>query len=313
MVNAVFAERFGDGYMPLLAGREDGEGGSGSGGIGRRAAGRAAADDNRRGWEEGGAGRADRPAGGVAVWRQAEARMLAERVAELVHGGRAQAGDVVVLLRASATSRSTSGRCRIAACARSRPSAASGATSRSAICSPICARWPTRWTSRRSTRRSPRRWSGCSSDGLALLARAARSVGGGVWETALSGRGSEELARACRRATGDALVAFRARFERERRAAPRRTISQLIERAIDASGYREHVLGLDWGERRLANVHKLLRLARRFEASEGRDLRGFLDHVEYLQRGRQGRARRARRRGRAGRGAADEHPRRQGP
>jgi hypothetical protein len=30
-------------------------------------------------------------------------------------------------------------------------------------------------------------------------------------------------------------------------------------------------------------VHKLLRLARRFEASEGRDLRGFLDHVEYLK------------------------------
>ncbi len=43
------------------------------------------------------------------------------------------------------------------------------------------------------------------------------------------------------------------------------------------------MLGLDWGERRLANVHKLLRLAREFEASEGRDLRAFLDHVEYLQ------------------------------
>ena len=41
---------------------------------------------------------------------------------------------------------------------------------------------------------------------------------------------------------------------------------------------------LEWGERRLANVHKLLRLARRFEAGEGRDLRGFLDHVAYLQR-----------------------------
>ncbi|MBA3808966.1 MAG: PD-(D/E)XK nuclease family protein [Solirubrobacterales bacterium] len=43
------------------------------------------------------------------------------------------------------------------------------------------------------------------------------------------------------------------------------------------------MLRLDWGERRLANVHKLLRLARRFEAGEGRDLRGFLDHVEHLQ------------------------------
>jgi ATP-dependent helicase/nuclease subunit A len=80
-----------------------------------------------------------------------------------------------------------------------------------------------------------------------------------------------------------ALVTFHARFETERRSASRRTISQLIERAVAAGGYREHVLGLEWGERRLANVHKLLRLARRFEASEGRDLRGFLDHAAHHQ------------------------------
>ena len=55
-----------------------------------------------RGWEE----RADL-AGSIAaglphaqLWRQAEARMLAQRVAELVHSGRARAGEVVVLLRA---------------------------------------------------------------------------------------------------------------------------------------------------------------------------------------------------------------------
>jgi ATP-dependent helicase/nuclease subunit A len=76
-----------------------------------------------------------------------------------------------------------------------------------------------------------------------------------------------------------ALVEFRARLVAERRSAPRRTISQLIERAAAAGDYRAHVLGLEWGERRLANIHKLLRLARRFEASEGRDLRGFLDHA----------------------------------
>ena len=41
------------------------------------------------------------------------------------------------------------------------------------------------------------------------------------------------------------------------------------------------MLSLSWPERRLANIHKLLRLARRFEAAEGRDLRGFLDHVAH--------------------------------
>jgi ATP-dependent exoDNAse (exonuclease V) beta subunit len=42
------------------------------------------------------------------------------------------------------------------------------------------------------------------------------------------------------------------------------------------------VLALEWGERRLANVHKLLRLARAFQSGEGRQLRAFLDHVEHL-------------------------------
>src|SRR6202011_2422425 len=81
----------------------------------------------------------------------------------------------------------------------------------------------------------------------------------------------------------DRLLVFCALLQSERGTASGRTISQLIERAIDSSDYERHVLGLDWGERRLANVHKLLRLARRFEASEGRDLRGFLDHVAHLQ------------------------------
>ncbi len=43
------------------------------------------------------------------------------------------------------------------------------------------------------------------------------------------------------------------------------------------------MLALNWGERRLANVHKLLRLARGFEAQEGRDLRRFLDHVAHVE------------------------------
>ena len=61
--------------------------------------------------------------------------------------------------------------------------------------------------------------------------------------------------------------------------APTRSAAELLLRAIAHSGYERHVLSLPWGERRLANIHKLLRLARRFEAAEGRDLRGFLDHV----------------------------------
>ena len=46
------------------------------------------------------------------------------------------------------------------------------------------------------------------------------------------------------------------------------------------TGYDEHLLGLPYPQRRLANVHKLLRLARQYERGEGGGLRGFLDHAE---------------------------------
>ena len=54
------------------------------------------------GWEDAGAGAQAIAAGlpRAALWRQAEARLLARRVAELVAGGQARGGEVVVLLRA---------------------------------------------------------------------------------------------------------------------------------------------------------------------------------------------------------------------
>ena len=50
----------------------------------------------------------------------------------------------------------------------------------------------------------------------------------------------------------------------------------LLERAIVATGYDLAVLARAGGERRLANLRKLMRLAREYERAEGRDLRGFL-------------------------------------
>jgi hypothetical protein len=79
------------------------------------------------------------------------------------------------------------------------------------------------------------------------------------------------------------LVAFAARFAAERAAVPRRRLDELMERAIAASGYDLTLLGLAGGARRMANVDKLLRLARGFEAAEGRDLRAFVEHAGALE------------------------------
>ena len=43
------------------------------------------------------------------------------------------------------------------------------------------------------------------------------------------------------------------------------------------TGYDRHLLALPGGTRRMANVRKLMRMAREYEADEGRDLRGFID------------------------------------
>jgi ATP-dependent helicase/nuclease subunit A len=65
----------------------------------------------------------------------------------------------------------------------------------------------------------------------------------------------------------------------ERTAAPRSSLEALIDRGVTRSGYDLHLLALPAGRRRMANVRKLMRLAREFEAEEGRDLRRFIDYV----------------------------------
>lgn len=288
VVNAVFAERFA-GYAPLIAGRggapapgrQPDELGFETGPAVQREPEVELLLTDVRGWEQ----REDL-AGPIAaglphaqLWRQAEARMLAQRVAELVRAGRARAGEVVVLLRAAGDLEVFERALQLRGL---RTLAAVGAfwghqqigdliSYLRALANPLDER------ALYSVLASP--LAGCSYDCLALIADGARADRRGVWETVLDAQTLALLAPADRAA----LESFCARLQRERESAPRRTLWELIERAIGASGYREHVLGLDWAERRLANVHKLLRLARRFEASEGRDLRGFLDHVAYLE------------------------------
>jgi ATP-dependent helicase/nuclease subunit A len=309
-VNAVFAGRFAD-YTPLRAGREDAEPPADRGGarearaMEKGSGGEGALVEllltDRRGWEECGEplseealGAAGAPNGGAPPrWRQAEARLLAWRVAELVARGEARAGEIVVLLRALGD---------VAVYERAlrarglRTLASAGGFWGHQQVGDLLAYLralanPLNELALYSTLASP--LAGLSSDVLALLARAAGKDG--VWETLrsafvpLEGEHAGDLdvvevspspfLHRLARADREALARFCAWFDRERRTASLRTISTLIERAIDRSGYERHVLGLEEGERRLANVRKLLALARRYEASEGRDLHGFLDYA----------------------------------
>jgi ATP-dependent helicase/nuclease subunit A len=276
VVNTVFAGRF-TGYAELLAGRDAAEPAGPQVEL---------LLTSTAGWEER-EELARQIAAGLPysqLWRQAEARMLAQRISELVERGEARPGDVVVLLRASGDLEVFERALQLRGL---RTLAAVGAfwghqqigdllSYLRALANPLDEE------ALYGSLASP--LAGCSRDCLALLADAAREAGRGAWASALEAvAGEGTLPGRLGDADRDALIAFCARLQSERTSASGRTIAELIERAIEAGGYRRHVLGLDWGERRLANVHKLLRLARRFEAAEGRDLRAFLDHVEYLK------------------------------
>ncbi len=213
--------------------------------------------------------------------RQAEARLLAQRVRELVDSGAARPDEIAVLLRATGDIETFERALQLEglrtlasvgtfwsrqqiedlhsylrALANPRDEEALYAT----LASPL---------------------AGCSRDALALIAEAKRAASSTLWETlaAIREEGGEGLGERDRALLAEFLEWFAA----ERARAGGRGISELLERAIAQRGYDRYVLALDWAERRLANVHKLLRLARRFEEEEGRDLRAFVDLVAQLK------------------------------
>ncbi|HTC60892.1 MAG TPA: UvrD-helicase domain-containing protein [Solirubrobacteraceae bacterium] len=275
-VKRIFSERLGEHFTALTPMRSPGEGSE------------SATEPivelllcDRRGWEQ---FSGDEQLAGLpqaTPWRQAEAALLAERVAQLIASGEARAGEVVVLLRALSdlpVYESALRRHGLRTLA-----GVGGFWSHQQIGDLLA--WlrtlanPLDELALYSTLASP--LVGLSSDGLALLARIAREHGRGVWQAILER--SAELDALLPAEDRERLGTFRKLLAAERVGARLHPISELLRRAIRATGYDTHVLSLGWGERRLANVHKLIGMARRFEAQEGRDLRGFLDHIAHLE------------------------------
>ncbi|ADB50231.1 UvrD-helicase domain-containing protein [Conexibacter woesei] len=278
-LNVAFAPRFGESFTPLVAGREE------------RADALPVAGprvellvvDVRADWANAGL----LPEGMAApapLWRVAEARALAARVRELLDGGR-RAGDVVLLLRATGD---------LAVYERALtdlavPTYVIGGRGywaqqqvRDLVAYLGVLANPRDGVALQSLLASP--LVGLSSDGLVQVvaaARASRREGEppDPWWVLTEGR--ELLARL---APDDAerVEELRAWLPAERATAPRHSLESLLDRVLDQTGYDVELLRLPSGARRLANVRKLMRLAREFEAEEGRDLRGFVDMVMEL-------------------------------
>jgi ATP-dependent helicase/nuclease subunit A len=117
---------------------------------------------------------------------------------------------------------------------------------------------------------------GVSADALVVLAATARDRALDPWSVlrrpdgAFDGLGIGDR---------DLLGRFADWFAIEREAVPRASAEELIDRVLERTGYDLAVLRMPGGPRRLANVRKLMRLAREHETAHGPDLRGFLELV----------------------------------
>jgi ATP-dependent exoDNAse (exonuclease V) beta subunit len=268
-VNAVFARRFGGAFTPLRAGRE--------GAREREAQGEPIVElllTDRRGWN-GARELSIAPGGsesGATRWREAEARALARRVGELVQRGQASAGGVAVLLRAVGDIECYEQALRARGL---RTIASAGAFWARQEVADLLAYLraladPGDEVALYGALAAPP--VGLSSDALGLLAHAAHAEGRTLWEIARDPEvGGDRVAELC------------ARLEQERELAPELTLAELLERAIEHGGHAARLRAGEDGKRRLANLRKLVELAREWERSEGRDLRGFLDEAAFHQ------------------------------
>jgi ATP-dependent helicase/nuclease subunit A len=272
-INAAFAPLFGADFVPLVAGRAERP-------DGERSDGEPLVElmlSDSAGWQETAPGEEPGPG---PPWRRAEAALLAGRIDDLIAAGGTRAGEIVVLLR-YATAAGVYGQ---ALAERGIPIAAAlgggfygaqeiadlGAYVRvlanplddlalyGVLASPLC---------------------GLRADGLAVLGLAARALERSPWEVLVAAGGGEPAAveglAGLSAEDSDRLAGAVALIESERRAAAGLGLADLLVR----SGYAERGLGGRGAALGLANIQKLLRLAREFEAREGSDLRAFADRL----------------------------------
>ena len=220
-------------------------------------------------WPEDG----DDPLGGGARWRRAEARALAQRIRGLLDDG-VPAHDIVVLLRSLTDLHVYEGALDEQG-VRTLAAAGRGYWGRTHVLD-LCAYLgllanPGDELALFGVLASP--LVGLSSDALAIISNETRRDR--RWEGLTAGPLPADLPAADR----VRLERFLAWLPRERREAAGHALAGLIERVVTETGYDRYVLGLAGGERRWANVRKLMRLAEEYEARHGRDLRGFVDRA----------------------------------
>ncbi len=276
--NVAFAPRFDASFVPLVAGRTEPEHADPREPDAPRV--ELLVTDSAADWSEAGLV----PPGTVPpapLWRIAEAKLLAARVRTLLDAGRAP-GDVVLLLRATGDL-ATYERALVELAIPTYVIGGRGywaqqqvrdlAAYLSVLANPRdgVALW--------TLLASP--LVGLTGDALVQLAAATRAGGDGrdPWWTLT---GDDTLLDRLGEADRERVETLRGWLPHERRTAARHGLETLLDRVLARTGYDLTLLRMEGGARRMANVRKLMRLAREHEAQHGRDLRGFVDLVGRL-------------------------------
>ena len=206
-------------------------------------------------------------------WRRGEARAVARRVCELVDGGAATPGEIVLLFAAGTDAEWYEDELRRAGLPTYRATGKGYFGQQQVVDMLAYLRLlQNRYddTALLSVLASP--FVGVSNDALALLRRVAsrRPLFTGLEHTLPPGLGErdERLMRA-----------FRQRYDRLVEAMPRLSLERLCEQIVAAHDYDLAVLAQWDGRRRYANMRKLARLARSYEELRGPDVEGFVRFV----------------------------------
>jgi ATP-dependent exoDNAse (exonuclease V) beta subunit len=253
-VNHLFHEEFGDGYQPLAA----------SGEFPDPVFGHPVellVTDKRS--------FADAP----LSWREGEANAIARRVRELVDAGVAAPGEIVLLFAAGTDAERYESALRAHGLPTYRATGRGYFGQQQVVDLLAYLRLlHNRYDDQALVTVLASPFVGVSNDALAHIRRHAgkRPLFAGL-ERSLPEALSEDDARLVR--------AFRQRYDRLVAASARTTLERLCDEVVSAHDYDLAVLAQWDGKRRYANLRKLMRLARSYEALRGPDIEGFVKFI----------------------------------
>ncbi|HVV57008.1 MAG TPA: UvrD-helicase domain-containing protein [Gaiellaceae bacterium] len=206
-------------------------------------------------------------------WRQGEARTIARRVRELVDGGAAAPGEIVLLFAAGTDAESYERALREQGLPTYRATGRGYFGQQQVVDLLAYLRLlRNRYDDEALAAVLASPFVGVSNDALVLIRRNAlrRPLFAGIERTL-----PEALA-----ADDERLVrAFKQRYERLVLASARLGLERLCEEIVSAHDYDLAVLARWDGKRRYANLRKLMRLARTYEELRGPDIEGFVQFI----------------------------------